>query len=192
MNYAKRGDCYFYYHSLTLWLFLLLLLTNAGGYRPYARSSLDVHSPEPNNLGQQFFGSITKTLKRNYTKRKVFRFDFTLVRWAKWINRNFSENRHNLKTLIRYVVLLNCHSMLSIEEIFCHFCALGDKVGPDWLKTSFGDAFFPSKIWSKILFFINQNFQIIGRWSPFIGHTVLLHIRLNWSPFTTIIHVLWW
>jgi len=28
---------------------------------------------EPSTLGQQFFGSVTKTLSRNYTKRKVFR-----------------------------------------------------------------------------------------------------------------------
>jgi len=66
------------------------------------------------------FWQCKQALSWNYTKRKVFRivyflryynlFDFTLVRWAKWINRNFSQNWHNLKTLrlveFRLIVLV--------------------------------------------------------------------------------------
>jgi len=55
---------------------------------------------QPITLVQKFFGSVTRhwagtTLSVKFSKSVYFLrnydlFDFTLVRWAKWINRNFS------------------------------------------------------------------------------------------------------
>jgi len=36
-------------------------------------TGVKLNKTEPSTLGQQFFGSVTKTLSQNYTMRKVFR-----------------------------------------------------------------------------------------------------------------------